>query len=75
MRTVKATISREQLNKADLSITFTMPVEDWRDLQKITEGKGWPQWEFSELIGDALSDIMISTDRVSFPDSSVAKEQ
>jgi len=58
----KYKINDEQILKMDLTITFTMTVENWRALNRLIPATH-PGWPFSDVICTAIGDISRATER------------
>lgn len=48
------------LEKVNVSITLTMPLEEWRKLMRDLPNN-WPSWKVANLISTAIGDVARAT--------------
>lgn len=56
----RASIQDKQLAAMELTISFTMPVKDWRELSS-KQGRAYPNWDLAMKIDAVLDDLGRST--------------
>ena len=58
---MKARIQLVEPNKMLATVTITMSVSEWRELNEQLTAK-WPSWAFSKLLGDVIAKATASFD-------------
>ena len=55
-----ATIDAAQVEEMQLSVTFTMPVKEWRALMR-KQPADWPAWDLARHIAEVLEHVTMAT--------------